>query len=82
MESVALIALRKHSQKPAKVNDWFFRGRASSPNVTHFIDFAKSQHLSTVGLISRNAFESVLLRNELENADLQVIYQPEGVSRR
>ncbi len=32
--------------------------------------------------ISRKALESVLLRNELENADLQVIYQPEGVSLR
>ncbi len=28
------------------------------------------------------ANESVLLRNELENADLQVVYQPEGVSLR
>ncbi len=28
------------------------------------------------------ANESVPLRNELENADLQVIYQPEGVSLR
>ncbi len=32
--------------------------------------------------ISRSALKSVPLRNEIENADLQVIYQPEGVSLR
>ncbi len=32
--------------------------------------------------MSQKALESVPLRNELENADLQVIYQPEGVSLR
>ncbi len=31
---------------------------------------------------SLSTLESVLLRNELENADSQVIYQPEGVSLR
>ena len=34
------------------------------------------------GKISRNALESVLLRNQIENTDLQVTYQPEGVSLR
>ena len=32
--------------------------------------------------ISRSALESVPLRNQIESTDLQVFYQPEGVSLR